>query len=38
MDNCDEASAAGYASRLIMNDNVNAIIGPACPKSEYFKL
>ena len=33
MDNCEESLAAGYASRLIVNDNVNTIIGPSCPKS-----
>ncbi|KAI6171454.1 Guanylate cyclase [Aphelenchoides bicaudatus] len=33
MDNCEESRAAGLASRLITTDNVNVIIGPACPKS-----
>lgn len=33
MDNCEESRGAGFASRLITQDNVNVIIGPACPKS-----
>lgn len=36
MDDCEEALAAGYASKLITNDNVHVIIGPACPKSKLY--
>uniref|UniRef100_A0A0K0F3E9 Guanylate cyclase n=1 Tax=Strongyloides venezuelensis TaxID=75913 RepID=A0A0K0F3E9_STRVS len=29
-DNCDESLASGYTATLIFQDNVDAIIGPAC--------
>ncbi|KAI6202133.1 Guanylate cyclase [Aphelenchoides besseyi] len=33
MDNCDQSMSAGYVNRLINVDQVNVILGPACPSS-----
>lgn len=41
-DQCDEAKALGFALKLIMDEKVHAIIGPACPTGKkkiifYYK-
>ncbi|KAI1707073.1 receptor family ligand binding region domain-containing protein [Ditylenchus destructor] len=33
MDNCNEAQAVGYTTKLIQQDGVDAIIGPSCATS-----
>ncbi|KAI1695986.1 receptor family ligand binding region domain-containing protein [Ditylenchus destructor] len=33
MDNCNEAKAVGYTTKLIQQDGVDAIIGPSCATS-----
>lgn len=35
LDQCDEAAAIAYATKLIKDDKVDVIVGPACPAGNF---